>query len=70
MTTHPIAEVIGNRIDEMCVNKSKLAEKAGMDRTALWRKLNGDVKFTGDELVNLCVVLGLSIDDFIDEEEG
>ena len=68
MTTHPIAEVIGIRIDEMCVNKSKLAEKVGMDRAALWRKLNGDVKFTGDELINICAVLGLSIDDFIDEE--
>ena len=69
MTALPIAEVIGNRIDEMCINKAKLCEKVGMPRDMLYRKLNGERKFTGDELVNLCAALGLSISDFIDEDD-
>ena len=45
MTTYSPAEVIGARIDELCINESKLAEKVGMDRTSLWKKLNKGVKF-------------------------
>ena len=68
MTIYSPAEVIGARIDELCINESKLAEKVGMDRTSLWKKLNKGVKFTGDELINICAVLGISIEDFIKED--
>lgn len=59
-----VVDVINKRINELPLNKTKLAEQIGLSYELLRRTLNGERKLSGDELVNLCVILGLNIEDF------
>lgn len=72
--TIPAIEVINRRIDELPINKAELARRIGMSESGtsneelLRRTLNGERKLGGDELVKICSILGLTIDDFMAEE--
>ena len=72
--TIPAIEVINRRIDEMPFDKAELARRVGMsasgasDVELFNRTLKGDRKLRGDELVKICVLLGLTIDDFVAED--
>ena len=64
--TIPAVQVINERIENMPINKSELARQIGLnDYELLRRTLNGERKLTGDELVNICVILGIEISDFV-----
>lgn len=60
-------EVINSKIESMPVNRAELARRADIDPELLRRSLNGERKLCGDELVNLCEVLGITMDDFYEE---
>ena len=64
-STIPAIEVINQRIESMPINRAELARRAGMDGELLRRSLIGERKLVGDELVNICAVLDISMDDFI-----
>ena len=64
----PAVEVISQRIEAMPINKSELARRIGIDYELLRRSLNNERVLKGDELVNICVILGITIDDFIAED--
>lgn len=64
-STIPAIEVINKRIESMPINRAELARRAGMDGELLRRSLIGERKLVGDELVNICAVLDISMDDFI-----
>ncbi len=64
ISTTNAVDVINKRIDELPLNKTKLAEQVGLTYETMRRTLNGERKLGGDELVKFCNILGLSIDDF------
>ena len=57
-------DVINSKIESIPVNRAELARRADIDAELLRRSLNGERKLCGDELVNLCEVLGITMDDF------
>jgi len=60
----PAIEVINGKIAEMPINQAELARRADMQPELLRRSLAGERKLGGDELVNLCHVLGITLQDF------
>ena len=57
-------EVINDKISQLPINQSELARMADMNPELLRRSLAGERKLSGDELVNLCEILGISMADF------
>jgi len=63
-----ITKVIGERIDERGMTMTTVARRAGMTPDLLSRTINGTRKLKADELVNLCRVLDLTLEDFEQKE--
>jgi len=59
-----IVDAIKKRIDELPINKTKLAKQIGLSYTLLRRTLDGERRLKGDELVQLCEILNLKLEDF------
>lgn len=64
-STIPAIDVINERIESLPINRAELARRAGIDGELLRRSLIGERKLVGDELVNICAILNISMDDFI-----
>lgn len=58
-------EVIAKRVNDRGIPVAELARRTGMDSELLRRSLIGTRKIVGDELIALCVELGLDIPDFV-----
>lgn len=59
-----IVGVINDRIKELGVTQAHVSRKISMDPDLLGRTLHGTRKLKADEFVNLCQVLGLTLEDF------
>ena len=57
-------DVINEKIAGMPINQAELARRAEIKPELLRRSLIGERKLCGDELVNLCSVLGIELKDF------
>lgn len=64
-----VVSVINNRIKETGVTLTFVSNRAHIKTDLLSRTLIGKRKLKADELVNLCCVLGLTLDDFKEEKE-
>lgn len=60
-----ITEVLNNRIEERGMTITTVATRANMSPELLSRTLKGHRKLKADELVDICCVLGLSLNDFV-----
>lgn len=63
-----VTKVISDRIEERGMTITTAARRANMTPELLSRTLNGARKLKADELVNLCRVLDLTLDDFSKKE--
>lgn len=59
-----IIRVISNRIEDRGMSITVVATRANINPELLSRTLNGRRKLKADELVDLCRVLDLTMDDF------
>lgn len=59
-----IIEVINNRINERGMTLTTVGTRANINPELLSRTLKGQRKLKADELVDLCRVLDLTMDDF------
>ncbi|MBQ9229046.1 MAG: helix-turn-helix transcriptional regulator [Paludibacteraceae bacterium] len=59
-----VIAVINNRIKERGATIVFVAKRANMKTDILSKTLNGNRNLKADELVNLCQVLDLTLDDF------
>ena len=59
-----VTKVISNKIEERGMTMTVVAHRADMSPELLSRTLKGSRKLKADELVNLCRVLELTLDDF------
>ena len=59
-----ITEVLNNRIEERGMTITTVATRANMSPELLSRSLKDHRKLKADELISLCRVLELSLDDF------
>lgn len=64
-----VTAVINNRIKERGVTLVFVAKHANMKTDLLSKTLNGNRNLKADEFVNLCQVLGLTLDDFSEKTE-
>lgn len=58
-------EVIAKRVSDRGITVAELARRTGMEPELLRRSLIGGRKIASDELIALCVELGLDIPDFV-----
>ena len=61
--TKTIAEVVSAARMKAGMPKKLLAERTGIPRTTLYRKLNGDADFTFPEIFRIATALGISPED-------
>lgn len=59
-----IGDVIAARVDERGISYSELARRVDVNQEVLRRICKGDSMPKGDQLVRICVELGLDIGDF------
>lgn len=59
-----IASVLNKHIDERGITKAELSRRVNMNPDLLSRSLNEQRKFRADELIALCEVLNLDLQDF------
>lgn len=64
-----VSEVIEQRREEYGMPIAELARRTGIDYQQLWMSLGGKRGITAGELVAICRVLGLSLEDFGGESD-
>lgn len=57
-------EVIKNKIESNGVKQSFVADRSNISRDKLSRSLNGKRRLRSDELISICVTLGISVEEF------
>ena len=56
-------DALKTQIDTSGLKMQSIAEKLGMSRASLWKKLSGRVEFKVSEITEICKVLNLSNDE-------
>ena len=59
-----LIKVINSRIADRGMTITTVAKRAGMNNDLLCKTLNDKRRLKADELINLCNVLDLNLDDF------
>lgn len=63
-----VIKVISDRIEERGMTITAVSKRAGINNDLLSKTLNNKRKLKADELVVLCQVLGLTLEDFKETE--
>lgn len=56
-------ELLNNKIEEINIPIATIAEKLGLSRQSLYRKLRGERDFRASEVLNLCNILRLTTEE-------
>lgn len=64
-----VAEVIRNRRKELGIKAEDVAEAIFLTKETYYRKEKGETRFIDDDLIIMCHILDLSLDDFIEKED-
>lgn len=51
------------KIKEVCGNQDVFANKLGIGRVSLSKRLNNQIEFTQEEIYNTCEILGIKLDE-------
>lgn len=62
-------DLLKQKIDERGLTVAEVARRVGADADLLRRSLHGKRNFKSQELVNICTLLSISVDD-LDSTEG
>lgn len=53
-------EALKNLISQKGLKMSHICRATGINRTSLWKKINGMTEFKSSEVVKMCEVLGIT----------
>ena len=59
-----VAEVVEKARKDKGWSTAELARRTGIEYQSLWQSLNGERRIPANEFVELCMQLGLGIEDF------
>lgn len=65
---HQVADNVRAELARGRVRRADVCAAIGIGRTALWRRLSGDVPFNADELHTLAALLGVPASELLGEQ--
>lgn len=65
-----IGAIVRMHAEEQHLSQSELGRRIGVDRHKIWKCYQKMRSFTAEELIRVCIVLGLSVEDFEERKDA